>query len=159
MTRQTVAGPLTARHLGAGVWHLTTDAAGLGAAGSGAAGPGVAGGSEVFLHGLDAEASELLQREPIAKLRLEWRTDRVTVVVHGSAGVRHLSAMSATVHESQPRLYEMLPLAVFDSQAQQFWRRVFRLMRIPGGRFLLKFIARREPPKIPKQSSGGPESP
>jgi hypothetical protein len=39
-------------------------------------------------------------------------------------------------------LYDSLPLADFDRSAQRFWNRVFRVMRLPGGRFLLRFLAR-----------------
>jgi hypothetical protein len=37
-------------------------------------------------------------------------------------------------------LYESLPLVSIDADARRFWRRVFRLVRIPGGRFLLKIL-------------------
>jgi hypothetical protein len=36
-----------------------------------------------------------------------------------------------------------LPLVSFDDKARRFWRRVFRLVRIPGGRHLLGVLARR----------------
>jgi hypothetical protein len=39
-------------------------------------------------------------------------------------------------------LYESLPLVSIDANARRFWRRVFRLVRIPGGRFLLKLLTR-----------------
>jgi hypothetical protein len=35
-----------------------------------------------------------------------------------------------------------LPLASIDADARRFWRRVFRLVRIPGGRYLLKVLTR-----------------
>jgi hypothetical protein len=56
---------------------------------------------------------------------------------------RSLEAQSAIVHEPQTRLYEALPLVVLDDKARRFWRRVFRLVRIPGGRHLLGILARR----------------
>jgi hypothetical protein len=34
-------------------------------------------------------------------------------------------------------------LAEFDAGARVFWKRVFRLLRIPGGRYLLGWITRR----------------
>jgi hypothetical protein len=49
----------------------------------------------------------------------------------------------AIVHEPLPKLYAELPLAGFDERARRFWRRVFRLVRIPGGRHLLGVLARR----------------
>jgi hypothetical protein len=60
-----------------------------------------------------------------------------------SGGVRIISVGSVLLHEPQPRLYEALPLAGFDAKAQRFWRRVFTIMRIPGGRFMLRFFTRR----------------
>jgi hypothetical protein len=51
-------------------------------------------------------------------------------------------AASAIVHEPLERLYESLPLASIDADARRFWRRVFRLVRIPGGRYLLKVLTR-----------------
>jgi hypothetical protein len=41
-------------------------------------------------------------------------------------------------------LYEALPLAGFDATARRFWRRVFLLVRLPGGRYLLRLIAQRK---------------
>ncbi len=38
-------------------------------------------------------------------------------------------------------LYDSLPLVKFDADARRFWRRVFGLVRIPGGRYLLKFLS------------------
>ena len=40
-------------------------------------------------------------------------------------------------------LTEPDPLAGLDEKARRFWRRVFRLVRIPGGRHLLGVLARR----------------
>jgi len=37
-------------------------------------------------------------------------------------------------------LYAALPLAQFDRRARRFWRRVFLLVRIPGGRSLLGML-------------------
>jgi len=36
----------------------------------------------------------------------------------------------------------MPPLASIDADARRFWHRVFRLVRIPGGRYLLKLLTR-----------------
>ena len=56
---------------------------------------------------------------------------------------RSVQTHSAIVHEPLARLYEALPLAELDAKARRFWRRVFRLVRIPGGRYLLLAMARR----------------
>jgi len=123
---KTVSGPFTVRNLGAGGWQLTTQT-----------------GVEVLLRGAGAAAPEILQAASLASLRLEWSTEAVRVTTRDAQGVRSLVSRSALVHEPRPRLYEKLPLASFDADAQRFWRRVFGLIRIPGGRYLLRFIARR----------------
>ncbi len=53
----------------------------------------------------------------------------------------------AFVHEPRARLYETLPLPAFGAAAQSFWRRVFALVRLPGGRLLLGFLATRGRPR------------
>ncbi len=131
---RTVSGPFSARKLRPGLWHLYSEAS---------------VGPELFLDGVGVEADELLQGGPFAALRLEWLADEVTVTLAGVNGVVgrvcQLPARSAVLHEPKPRLYEALPLADFDSGAKRFWNRVFSLLRIPGGRYLLRFIARRRP--------------
>jgi hypothetical protein len=124
--RQTVSGPFSARELRNGFWRLTA-----------------ASGPEIYLQDAGPDASELLRDVSIATLCVEWRADGVTVAVAGNHGVRYLSTAGAIIHEPKARLYENLPLASFDADAKRFWTRVFRLIRIPGGRFLLGFIARR----------------
>jgi len=57
--------------------------------------------------------------------------------------MRHGGARTATIHEPRPELYQGLPLVVMDDAAKRFWRRVFLLARIPGGRRLLRWIAER----------------
>jgi hypothetical protein len=56
--------------------------------------------------------------------------------------LRTIRAQSVIVHEPLARLYEALPLVTLDAKARRFWRRVFRLVRIPGGRHLLGALAR-----------------
>ena len=55
---------------------------------------------------------------------------------HSQAVLKAYDAAGAFVCE------DILPLAQFDQKAKRFWGRVFRLMRIPGGRYLLRFLAR-----------------
>jgi hypothetical protein len=73
---------------------------------------------------------------------VEWVADGVRVALGTGPGARQLTARSAVVHLPLAHLYEALPLAGFDDQAQRFWRRVFRLLRLPGGRFLLRLLTR-----------------
>ena len=124
--QKTVSGPFTVQNLGAGAWQLTTQA-----------------GALVLLRGADAAAPEILQDPSLSALCMEWSVDAVRLTARGAPSVRYLIARSALVHEVRPRLYEKLPLASFDAVAQRFWRWVFGLMRVPGGRYLLRFIARR----------------
>jgi hypothetical protein len=56
--------------------------------------------------------------------------------------VATVEAAGAIVHEPLGHLYESLPLVSIDADARRFWRRVFRLVRIPGGRYLLKVLTR-----------------
>ena len=124
--QKTVSGPFTVRSLGAGSWQLTTHT-----------------GIEVQLRGAGPAAPEILQEPGLDALGLEWSNDAVRLTARGARSVRSFVSRSALVHEPRPRLYETLPLASFDADAQRFWRRIFRLIRIPGGRYLLRFIARR----------------
>jgi hypothetical protein len=128
VTRQSFPGPFSATKLNAGVWQLTKD---------------VPDGARVYLHGAAPEASKYLGAMRITALEFEWRIEGVIVRVTGAAGVRHFKSESVLIHEPKARLYESLPLASFDAAAQRFWKRVFRLIRIPGGRLLLGAIARR----------------
>jgi hypothetical protein len=126
--RQSFPGPFSATRLTAGLWQLTAE---------------IPDGARVYLLGAGPDASRLLEDMRIAALEFEWRTDGVMVRVTGAHGVRHFKSESVFIHEPKSRLYDSLPLASFDPAAQRFWRRVFRLIRIPGGRLALGAIARR----------------
>lgn len=128
MTRQTLPGPFSATRLNSDLWQLTAQ---------------TPDGARVYLHGAGPEASKLLAGMRITTLEFEWRTDGVMVRVTGAEGVRNFKSDSVLIHTPATRLYDCLPLANFDTDAQRFWRRVFRLIRIPGGRLLLGAIARR----------------
>jgi hypothetical protein len=128
VTRQSFPGPFYATKLNAGVWQLTKD---------------VPDGARVYLRGAAPEASKYLADMRITALEFEWRTAGVVVRVTGADGIRHFNSDSVFIHTPRTRLYESLPLASFDRDAQRFWKRVFRLIRIPGGRLLLGAIARR----------------
>jgi hypothetical protein len=98
---------------------------------------------DVFVRGAAAHASESFRTGKVRDLGIEWRADalRLRWILDG----RHdsVEAQSAIVHEPLPHLYAALPLATLDERARRFWRRVFRLLRIPGGRHLLGVLARR----------------
>lgn len=126
MKSKILAGPFSARSLGAGTWVLTA---------------GAADGPEVLLQGTDAEFPA---GAVVAKLGVAWLDDGVEITLTAGNGVRAFKAASAIIHEPKAQLYESLPLAGFDADARKFWKRVFRLIRIPGGRHLLGCIARRK---------------
>ena len=126
--RRKFPGTLTAHDLGEGAWRLSR------------------GGStplEVFLRGADFRAADTLRPSGISDVDIEWRAGNV-VLTGTSAGRRNsISVHSAIVHEPLATLYEALPLVSLDGKARRFWRRVFWLARIPGGRHLLGILARR----------------
>jgi hypothetical protein len=128
MMRRTVPGPFSASDLGGGRWHLATRGAAV----------------EVFMRGPAPGAADALADPSVTTLELDWHAAGVRVTVARRHGTSRLEAESVIIHEPKPRLYESLPLAGFDSRAQRFWRRVFTLMRLPGGRLLLNVIARRK---------------
>ena len=128
MTRRSLPGPFSAAHLNSGLWQLTAE---------------VADGARVYLRGAAPEASKLLSDTRITALEFEWRSEAVMVSITGAGGARHFKSESVFIHEPKGRLYDSLPLASFDARAQRFWKRVFRLIRIPGGRLVLGAIARR----------------
>jgi hypothetical protein len=72
---------------------------------------------------------------------VEWLAQRVVLSITCEGRVQKVEARSAIVHEPAPDLYAALPLAQFDERARRFWRRVFLLVRVPGGRRLLGLLA------------------
>jgi hypothetical protein len=98
---------------------------------------------DVFLGGADPQAAEMLRAAEVADIDIEWQTEAVSVTMTSPGGRSTIQARSAIVHQPLARLYEALPLATLDAKARRFWRRVFGLVRIPGGRYLLLAMARR----------------
>jgi hypothetical protein len=125
--RRKLPGILMTHDLGDGTWRLSR------------------GGStplEVLLRGADFRAADTLRPSGVSDVDIEWRAGNV-VLTGTSAGRRNsISVQSAIVHEPLGRLYEALPLVSLDEKARRFWRRVFWLARIPGGRHLLGVLAR-----------------
>jgi hypothetical protein len=101
------------------------------------------GGAEIHLIGVEPEAARLIAGARATRVALRWMGDGVLATLITAAGAKEVKARAATVHEPLPRLYESLPLARLDGRAKRFWRRVFLLVRIPGGRRLLGLVARR----------------
>jgi hypothetical protein len=121
-------GSFVARPLGAGTWQLSSAAT---------------DGPEIYLTGAESAAAAILQDSSCNVVTVEWREGAVVATVAGGAGARIVRARNAVIHEPLGRLYATLPLAPFDDAARRFWRRVFLLVRVPGGRHLLSYIARR----------------
>jgi hypothetical protein len=54
-----------------------------------------------------------------------------------------VTAGAAFLHEPAGTIYAGLPLPPFTAGMRRFWRRIFRLVRIPGGRWALGWLSRR----------------
>jgi hypothetical protein len=94
-------------------------------------------------HGADPRTAEVLRVPEVADIDIEWHAAAVALTMTSAGRRRSVRSIGVIVHEPLARLYEALPLAALDAKARRFWRRVFRLVRIPGGRFLLLAMARR----------------
>ena len=133
--RRNLPGTFLTRRLGDGAWRLSHSEAEP---------------IEVFLRGAEPGAAEAFRPRVVGNIDIEWRTETVlerrteTVLLTLTSAEqrRTVRAQSAIVHEPLARLYEALPLVTLDPKARRFWRRVFLLVRIPGGRHLLGALAR-----------------
>jgi hypothetical protein len=98
--------------------------------------------AHVFVQHAEPGAASAFGNAPIVDLGIEWRPESALLTFMTGARVASVKASAAIVHEPLGHLYERLPLVSIDADARRFWRRVFRLMRFPGGRYLLKLITR-----------------
>jgi hypothetical protein len=98
---------------------------------------------DVILRGAESGAAEVFRALKVSDIDIEWGAEAAVLTLTAAERRRSIRTQSAIVHEPLPRLYEALPLVRFDDKARRFWRRVFRLVRIPGGRHLLGVLARR----------------
>jgi hypothetical protein len=98
---------------------------------------------DVILRGAESSAAEVFRALEVSDIDIEWGAEAAVLTLTTAERRRSIKTQSAIVHEPLPRLYEALPLVSFDDKARRFWRRVFRLVRIPGGRYLLGALARR----------------
>jgi hypothetical protein len=126
--RRNLAGQFSARTLGPGAWHLARSE------------PAPA---DIFLRGAESGAADALGSPDLKDVDIEWQADTVLLTMTAAERRGSFKAYSAIVHEPLARLYDDLPLVILDEKARRFWRRVFRLVRIPGGRHLLGILARR----------------
>jgi hypothetical protein len=125
--RRNLPGTFLTRRLGDGAWRLSRSEAEP---------------IEVFLRGAEPGAAEAFRPRVVGNIDIEWRTETALLTVTSAEQPRTVRAQSVIVHEPLARLYEALPLVALDPKARRFWRRVFRLVRIPGGRHLLGVLAR-----------------
>jgi hypothetical protein len=126
--RRRLSGAFAATNLGNGAWRLTQSEP---------------GGIDVYLKGAGADAGEVLRGATVSDIEIEWQPTSVSLNLTASGKSRRIETTSAIVHEPKPHLYDALPLAQFEPAARRFWRRVFRVVQIPGGRHLLGVLARR----------------
>jgi hypothetical protein len=126
--RRNLPGTFITRDLGEGAWRLSR---------------GEAAPIDVFLRGTESAAAEALRSPFVRDIDIEWCAETVVLTMMSAEQLRTVKAQSAIVHEPLARLYDALPLASLDAETRRFWRRVFRLVRMPGGRYLLGVLARR----------------
>ena len=126
--RRNLPGTFLTRELDAGTWRLSRSEAAP---------------ADLFLRGTNSSADEVLKATVVSDIDIDWRAATVELTLTSADRRRTLHAQSVIVHEPLMRLYETLPLVSLDEKARRFWRRVFFLVRIPGGRYLLRILARR----------------
>jgi hypothetical protein len=98
---------------------------------------------DILLKGAQSGAADAFRPPVVSDVELEWQDGAVLMSMTSMQRRTSIKIRSAIAHEPLARLYGGLPLAGFDSKARRFWRRVFTLVRIPGGRYLLGALARR----------------
>ena len=121
-------GTFVAQDLGGGAWRLTRR------------NPAPA---EVLIRGAEPGAREVFSSQDVGDIDIEWQAAKVELWATSSGRRAAIASRSAIVHEPMAQLYEGLPLALPSPKSRRFWRRVFWLVRIPGGRLLLAAVARR----------------
>jgi hypothetical protein len=124
--RRNYSGAFLAQDGGRGMWRLDR----------------AAPKTQVFLRGAEAGAAQAFGTAPIVDLGIEWHEEKALLTFMSGNRVSTVQTAAAIVHEHLDHLYDSLPLAGIDANARRFWRRVFRLVRLPGGRFLLKLLTR-----------------
>jgi hypothetical protein len=124
--RRNFSGSFTALDCRGGAWQLTRSAPHR---------------IDVFLRDAQTSSSRSFAGT-LEDLGIEWQGEKALLTFMCNGRVGAVEAANAIVHEPLARLYQDLPLARIDAKARRFWRRVFALARIPGGRYLLMLLAR-----------------
>jgi hypothetical protein len=125
--RRNFSGDFMPQDLGRGAWRLLSKAPRE---------------TSIYLQGTEGGAARSFGTTPLRDLGIEWRGETALLSFMSDDRVGTVEAGSAIVHQPLGQLYDSLPLQSVDANARRFWRRVFRLVRIPGGRFLLTLLAR-----------------
>ena len=125
--RRNFSGSFEARNRGNGAWHLSR---------------GAPHEIDVFLRGAQQDAAQIFGSVPLEGLCIEWQGKTALLSFTAGSGAGTVEAASVVVHEPLQSLYDGLPLATMDADARRFWRRVFRVVRFPGGRYLLRLLSR-----------------
>lgn len=94
----------------------------------------------LYLRGFEPPADHALS----SAVTVEWPpAGGAQVTFSMPSGSLAVPAASAFFHASAAGLYAALPLARFDARQERFWRRVFLLVRLPGARRILRWVAER----------------
>ena len=125
--RRQFAGEFAATNRGNGTWQLDSE---------------VPQETAVFLRSTEQRAAHAFGPAPIQNLSIEWQEGSVHLSFTSGGRAGTVQAAAAIVHEPLRRLYDGMPLPRIDENARRFWRRVFRLVRLPGGRYLLRLLTR-----------------
>jgi len=123
--RRNFSGAFLAHDLGHGAWRLSC---------------AVPREIDVFLRGAERTAAQAFGVVPLVDFSIEWRGETALLSFVSGDRIATVESGSAIVHEPLARLYDSLPLVNVDAHARRFWRRVFRLVSLPGGRYLLKLL-------------------
>jgi hypothetical protein len=125
--RRNFSGAFISQDHGGGVWRLIRSAPHE---------------TTVYVRDAERDAAKVFGLGQISDLGIEWREEEALLTFMSGGKASSVAAGVAIVHEPLGDLYASLPLASIDADARRFWRRVFGLVRVPGGRFLLKLLTR-----------------
>jgi hypothetical protein len=99
---------------------------------------------DVYLRGVEPRAAQLLATaHRLHEVGIEWHDGRVLLTFSLNGHIESLAAAAMFAHEPVPTVLRALPLAEYDARQRRFWQRVFWVVRLPGGRRVLEWMARR----------------
>ncbi len=95
---------------------------------------------DIWVRGADAGLSDI---SSCTSVHVDWLGEGVSVSLKQGAQNAQFRVGSVVIHEPKPHLYKALPLGSVDAKTRRFWRRIFTVVRLPGGPRLLGFLAAR----------------